>query len=475
MANRSTFPTSIDAFIQNTEISASDRPLLARYQELKLKINRTPSEDDELALLTEQLRTKLMTSEDYNHMKDAISNTQTFFRDNVDGYIQTKQTEFQAEVDKFTDKGEYNPNVRYYKRNTVSLNGESYINQKESQGVAPNPDMNTLTWAKIAQKGDKGDRGASGTGLRFVGTWSQTTPYIVNDAVQFGGNIYACLKDGIGNAPRVDIDTEYWGFAVARGETIRLESLKNTVTVSNSTSTVSIGIPTYNPSTDMLTVIKNTATLAEGKNYQTALNGEAISSLEGVWNGTSYPITFHFVVTKNTLASAPFLDVLHLKFVEEEVAYSKAQSTHAKTQGDYAKIQGDLAKQTADSIKNVYLSPVANFDAVNTTHPSPVYGSRIQTIDNGRIYRWDNTLWQYIENGSINVPPETKRDTFTSTANQTVFTLSGEYIPNRYRLRVIIGQVEQFSPESFTESTSKTFTMNQPLPLGIQVIAIYTQ
>src|SRR5690606_20759723 len=38
-------------------------------------------------------------AEDYNHMKDSIVNVQTFFRDNVDGYVIGKQGEMQTYVD----------------------------------------------------------------------------------------------------------------------------------------------------------------------------------------------------------------------------------------------------------------------------------------------------------------------------------------------------------------------------------------
>lgn len=465
MANRSTFPQQIDEFIENTEIAASDRPLLLRYQELKLKAFRLPAEDDELAYLTQQLRTKLMTSEDYNHMKNAITNTQSFFRDSVDGYIQTKQVEFQTEIDKFTHKGEYNPNTRYFTRNTVTFNGETYLNQKESQGIAPNPDVNTVTWAKVAKKGDKGDKGAPGLGLRFVGTWSQAIPYTVNDAVQFGGNVYACLKDVIGIPPRVDIDTEYWGFAVARGETIRVESLKNTVVVSNSVASVSIGIPSFNPLTDMLTVIKNTATLAEGTNYQISNTGELISSLEGTWNGTEYPITFHFVVTKNMLASAPFLNELHLQFVEEEVEYSKTQTANAQLVADETRYVNDY-NATVNYKKNNIVSfngssYMAIKDTIGNTPPLlPLTANEFWGLSGRKGADGTGTLVRH-------------REFFTSTEGQKVFTLSNSYDQHVNMIDVIVGGVPQYSPDNFTESSSTTITLSTGVPAGIPVIATY--
>lgn len=96
MANRSTFPITIDQFVEHSELQSSDKPLVIRFQELKLKPSLTSNESNELASLTTQLRSKLITAEDFNKLQDAITNLETFFRDETDGYIQTKQAEIQV-------------------------------------------------------------------------------------------------------------------------------------------------------------------------------------------------------------------------------------------------------------------------------------------------------------------------------------------------------------------------------------------
>lgn len=308
MANRSTFPTQIDQFIEHMEIMASELPLLARFQELKIKSNRTPTEDDELATLSIQLRNKLITSEDFNKLQDSITNVQSFFRDNVDGYIQTKQDEFQSYVDDFTDKGEYNSNTQYRKRNTVVFNNETYICLQDVIGIPPNPNQNTIYWAKIAQRGARGEQGIPGTNFRFVGAWDVSRQYVKDEAVRFGGRLFGCMQNVIGIEPNPEVDTAYWALISDKGESTIVATLKNTVEVTNTTSSVFIGIPDYNPNTDSLMVIKNTATLAEGTNYSISPYGDSINSLEGVWIGTTYPITFHFIVTKNVVTDLTFSD-----------------------------------------------------------------------------------------------------------------------------------------------------------------------
>lgn len=90
----SNFPNSVDTFLNHKNIHASDKPNLARFQELSLKNILTPNEQDELNSLTQLLRDKLITPEDFNALQDSISNLQMFFKTNVEAYIMNLQNEF---------------------------------------------------------------------------------------------------------------------------------------------------------------------------------------------------------------------------------------------------------------------------------------------------------------------------------------------------------------------------------------------
>lgn len=89
MAGLSSFPESIDTFVRHYEVSASEVPYVLRFQELKLKINRTPEEETELGQLATRLRPNFISSEDFNKFQDALISMQVFIRDNVAGYIDT--------------------------------------------------------------------------------------------------------------------------------------------------------------------------------------------------------------------------------------------------------------------------------------------------------------------------------------------------------------------------------------------------
>jgi hypothetical protein len=76
--------------------------------------------------------------------------------------------------------------------------------------------------------------------------------------------------------------------------------------------------------------------------------------------------------------------------------YSKSQGDYGKAQGDYAQVQGDYAKSVADTNKNQWKLPVANFAAIATTYPTPLLGDRVMTLDTNKEYRYQNGAWEFV-------------------------------------------------------------------------------
>lgn len=307
----SNFPNDVDTFINHTNIQASDQINVQRFQELTLKSNRTTTEDDELNTLTQTLRDKLILPQDFNSLQESISNLQMFFKTNVEGYINDKQIEFQIEIDKFNHKGEYNPTTQYYKRNTVTYNGETFICKEDILGTPPDNLQDTIYWGKIAARGSQGEQGVAGTGLRYQGAYEATKQYYQDDAVQYGGQLFACLQDNIGQTPNPDNDTSYWSLAIAKGESTKVTVLKNIVYVTNQTVNVPINIQEFNPFTDELEVRKNTVVLTEGSNEDYVINANqtSIDKADGtLWDGTTNPIRFEFIVRKNFVVDLTFSD-----------------------------------------------------------------------------------------------------------------------------------------------------------------------
>lgn len=83
MENRSTFPKAIDSFIEYSEILASDKTNVERYQALLMQETRTENEETELIALKNTLLTKIISSESINKMNDCITNLEDYFLNQV--------------------------------------------------------------------------------------------------------------------------------------------------------------------------------------------------------------------------------------------------------------------------------------------------------------------------------------------------------------------------------------------------------
>ncbi|MCP1324279.1 MULTISPECIES: hypothetical protein [Bacillus] len=203
MANRSQFPSKVDSFVELFDMPSSKFNQAKRYQELKLKPTLNQTEQNELNGLTTQLNSYIITPETWNKMADCIVNVETFFKDKVDGYINTKQAEWATYINDFAYKGVYSASVAYKFQNMVTYNGDLYLCTKNTPaGTVP---TNTGYWQKISTKGDKGDVGLN---TYYRGQYSATATYKVGDAVSYQGNLFYCSKDTtVGKAPT---DSAYW-------------------------------------------------------------------------------------------------------------------------------------------------------------------------------------------------------------------------------------------------------------------------
>ena len=203
--SRSTFPAQIDTFTTKVDITSADVANVNRYRELKSKPNLTASEQAELSNLTVTLATKLMSPEDFNKLQDCIVALENFTKDNVDGYIQQKQAEFDATLGQFTNKGSYSNLTTYDKWNTVLYNFETYMSlQDNNLNHTPIGDGTDAWWQKLSLRGKQG---APGIGLSFVGEYNNSYSYSVGNAVNYNNSIYYCINASTGNLPT---NTDYW-------------------------------------------------------------------------------------------------------------------------------------------------------------------------------------------------------------------------------------------------------------------------
>lgn len=205
MPNLSIFPDEIDSFIRKQDIFYSDIVLLNEYKSLKLKTDRSSAENDRLNELANILKEKLFLPDDLNKLQDCIVNLETFFKNQTEDYILQKQQEFNAEIQKFSYKGQYDSTTTYQMWNVVTYNHETYVSkQNNNMGHIPVGDSTDSWWFKAASRGAQG---LPGIGLVFVGEYNNGVTYQPGQAVSYQGDVYYCIQTTVGNLPT---DTTYW-------------------------------------------------------------------------------------------------------------------------------------------------------------------------------------------------------------------------------------------------------------------------
>lgn len=315
----SKFPEEIDKLKRVQNFPQSQAGNVKRYNELRTKSNLTSSEQSELQNLTQTLSPYMKTVDDMNLEVDAIENVQKFFKQEVDGYVNAKQSEMQsyadtkkneveAEISKFSYKGNYRSDLTYQQRNYVTYNdgtgNNTFIAVKNvPAGIDPS---NIEYWHKLGIKGEKGN---DGVGLVFKGAWNNTDLYEVGSAVQYGGIIFGCLQNNTGQQPDITKDTEYW--AKAWAATVITTKLTGTRTINSKTKSVNFmtgEITVFNPATDTLEVYCNSVALTRNKDYMIGTDNQSIVKIDGEWDGTELPVFFEFRVIRNQLNDLVFSD-----------------------------------------------------------------------------------------------------------------------------------------------------------------------
>ncbi len=332
--SRSNFPGSIDEFAELFDLPPSRAQDALRYQVLKAKASKTSAEIIELNNLTLTLKEYIISPEDWNKFTDCLVAMEVFIKDEVEGYILTKQGEFndyidgkqtdieyyvdgkeaqiQVEIDKFDYKGVYSGAVQYYAKNIVDYNDGSgvkaYLCILDSLGNVP---TNTTYWKILTIKGEKGDAGENAVGLTFKGAWADNVTYDKDDSVQYGGTMFASLIElNLDNEPVLGADTDYWAraFEVAI-TTSKLTGYRNIASVTSNVNFITGEITSFNPSVDSLAVFMNSVRLTQGVDYTINANNQSIDKVSGTWNGSpGVTIFFEFEVLKNIVNDLVFND-----------------------------------------------------------------------------------------------------------------------------------------------------------------------
>lgn len=308
------YPDSIDHWEDMIDVNLTLKPLVDQYYNLYNAGDFTGI--DTLLSNNPELKRAFWNAEKYNVLKDTVEAQGKFFKDNIYDYILQKQQEFQAEIDKFTLKGEYNPNITYYKNNWVIFNDgtglQAFIciddnNKLGIKGIEP---TNTTYWYKITIKGEKGETGI-GIGLTFRGEYNPTTVYAKDNGVQYGGMMFASKVDNnVGNTPDLSKETDYWVKALDIAVVYRpFQGIRNIVSQTSNVNFMTGEIIAFNPDTDTLDVYLNSTYLTKGLDYSINANNQSIDNLKGTWNGSvETPCLFTFIIKRFMINNLIFSD-----------------------------------------------------------------------------------------------------------------------------------------------------------------------
>ena len=203
----STFPDVLDSWTRRSDPNIGDITLINQYKAYILAGDITSAQN--LIIANPSLKAKIFDSDALNNLQDGLQSVEKFFKDNVEGYIQIKQIEFQGEIDKFNLIGNWSGVTQYYKKNLISYAGNIYMAKIDSLNHPPTTgDEFDIYWLLYSRKGDKGDTGVS---IQYKGDYNPLTSYVIGDAVSYtNGIIYYCKSPTTGNNPS---DSTYWVIA----------------------------------------------------------------------------------------------------------------------------------------------------------------------------------------------------------------------------------------------------------------------
>lgn len=209
--SRSSFPDSVDDFLEIWDLPQNKFSEANRLTELKGKAVLTNDEQNEIKTLTASLREYMITPETWNKFQDALFAVQEFFYENVQGFLDDKQAIWDSYIKQFKYVGKWKVNTDYKFQNMVTDEaGDLFIcKQQHRSSSSTNPTTNGTIWQRASAKGDKGDIGLNAF---YKGDWNKTTQYKTGDAVCLGrvdwhgGLTYIALRDNVGKSPDASPD-----------------------------------------------------------------------------------------------------------------------------------------------------------------------------------------------------------------------------------------------------------------------------
>lgn len=218
--SRSTFPSAIDIFTEQFDISGSQVADSARWNVLRLMTSRTSAEEAEYNALCISLAPNILTAEAFNKLLDAQYNIENFTKTTITDY--------------YKYQGVWSITTPYTIFNTVTFSddGCTYLCLQSNTGHAPSE---TAYWLQNSSKGMTGEKGDPGANLVNKQTYNNSYAYNLNDLVQYNGVTYYCIQASVGHLPT---DTNFWSVFLSPPALPVISTQELLITTTNLTTVV---------------------------------------------------------------------------------------------------------------------------------------------------------------------------------------------------------------------------------------------
>lgn len=346
MSNRySSFPDKLDELKllpEVEELTVENKAKIARYNELALKSSRTASEEIEFQKLIIETKSFQLNSSDWNKSNGAFMEMQRYVKEDMLG-----------DVGRLVDSGEKNINT---------MVNNAQININNSVNTAKMDIDNKVETAKkdVQSKADNAESSIEATRVEATNEINTVKATTLTELIQKVADIVANGKVGI----------DYF-----KGRTV----------LKQNSSTVIIGVPEYNRTTDFLMVFINGLLGVEGINYTIQNDNYSIKGIGGNWEIGD---EFDFVVLKKTIVLLDRYDagLFQDGTIRKEKLTQALQDEISKSTSDVIKINKDIVTQRSEITKETddkLLNKQGKTDNALTTTNKNIVGA-INELKNGK-------------------------------------------------------------------------------------------
>ena len=196
-----TFPETIQNFIEVLNIVASDAPYINGFQQAMREGNYAAAQQY-FSQIPDGDR-KFLDAEKINTLLDTCIALERFYSTDIAPYIANLQNEWQATVDQFDYKGDWVNSITYYKNNFVSatVNGVYGLYLCIAASARNIAVTNTSYWRALTIRGEQG---ASGETMSFRFSWASDQSYTVGDIVDYNDGLWYCKANNSNIPPALN-------------------------------------------------------------------------------------------------------------------------------------------------------------------------------------------------------------------------------------------------------------------------------